>query len=415
MFLIRLAMKNLFRYKKRTIITSAALAAGITVYILMDSMIAGSMDMSDQNLLRYELGHGKVTTRQWWEDRDFFPLEESLSHGTALADDLNSEEGISAVPRISFLADMIVYQDPFPEDGSLQVLVTAIDLERDDRVFALEDTLSRGRWLQPGEEGALMGSWMAQEIGAEPGYTITLVCRTRDGYYQTMDLEIAGIIDTPNPTVNRMSLLIPMDTADSALDQRGAVSEIVISLEGDSRLSQREIQTVNSLLPPELVFHSWEELAPDYIAAAKGDQYGTVIILFFVFIIAAVGVSNTMLMSAMERTRELGIMRAMGMRDRELKLLFLFEAGGIGFFGSLAGILLGVLGNIPMVLKGIPLPADMDDYGMGYRISGAMWGVWNPEVLVISLLAGMAITIFVSRLSIKKILKFSIVEDLRHI
>ncbi len=407
-------MKNLFRYRKRTIITSAALAAGVMIYILMDSMIAGSMDMSEDNILKYEYGHGSITTTQTWEDRDYLPLDSPIPDGVSLADELNGQDGISAAPRTQFMGDMILYKDPFPEDGNMQVVLTGIDPERDRRVFDLPGSLSKGRWLESGKDQVVIGSWMASEIGADIGYYVTVVCRTRDGYYQTMDLEIAGILDTPNPTVNRLSMFIPLDTADYALDMAGGVTEIVVKLPGDREVDSREKKQVQELLPPDLVYHSWKEQALVYIAASNGDRYSTVVILFLIFIIAAVGVSNTMLMSAMERTREMGMMRAMGMRDRDLKRMFLMEAAGIGFLGSLLGIVLGSLGNIPLVLKGIPLPASTDQYDMGYRISGAMWGVWKPETMIFSLLLGMAITILVSRLSVRKILKFSIVEDLRH-
>ena len=407
-------MKNLFRYRKRTIITSAALAAGVMIYILMDSMIAGSMDMSEDNILRYEYGHGSITTVQTWEDRDYKPLDSPIPDGLSFSDELNGHHGLSAAPRIQFMGDMILYKDPFPEDGNMQVILTGIDPERDSRVFDLEGSLSKGRWLESGTDQVVIGRWMASEIGADIGYYITVVCRTRDGYYQTLDLEIAGILDTPNPTVNRLSLFVPLDTADYALDMAGGVTEIVVKLPGDREVDVREKKQVQQLIPPDLVFHTWKEQALVYIAASNGDRYSTVVILFLIFIIAAVGVSNTMLMSAMERTREMGMMRAMGMRDRDLKRMFLMEAAGIGFLGSLQGILLGSLGNIPLVLRGIPLPASTDQYDMGYRISGAVWGVWKPETMIISLLLGMAITIFVSRLSVRKILKFSIVEDLRH-
>jgi len=414
-FILQLAFKNLLRYRKRTIITSAALAAGIAIYVLMDSMVAGSMDMSEDNMIRYEMAHGKVTADSWWEEKDYFPLRESLSDGVALSDRITEADGIKAAPRTTFMADMIVYRDPYPEDGSMQVLVTGIDPERDGRVFSLEDTLHAGRWLEPGEEGALLGRGIAHDIGADIGYPLTLVCRTRDGYYQTIDLEVVGILDTPNPMVNRMAVMMPLDTADYALDQMGAVTEISVQLPGGRAVKKADVEFINSLLPEGLSFHSWKEMAQDYLGASAGDQYGTAIILFLVFIIAAVGVSNTMLMAVLERTRELGMMRAMGMTVRDIKRLFVYEAAGIGLLGSTAGVVIGILGNIPMVRRGIPLPADMDNYNVGYRISGVMWGVWNPEIFLLSVVVGTVITILVTKLSIRRIMKYSIVEDLRHI
>lgn len=413
-FLRTLALKNLLRYRKRTIITAAALSVGIAGYILMDSLVAGSMKMSEQNLIRYEMAHGRITTKAWWEERDFYPLDMSMDNPEDILNLIRSREGWDGAARTSFVADLVVYKDPFPEDGSLQIVATALDPLEDGRVFSLEDKISRGRWLNPGQDEVVLGEWLADDLGADVGYPVTLVTRTRDGYYQTMDLEIVGLLDCPNPSVNRTAFYLPLDTADASLDLGGGVTEIAVKLPSDRDVNGDTVDEINAFLPGNLVFHSWRDLSQDYINMSNGDRYSSMVILFLVFIIAATGVSNTMLMSVLERTRELGMMRSMGMHDREVKRLFLNEAAGIGLIGSVAGVVLGCIGNIPLVLKGVRLNASYDTMNIGYRISGVMWGTWKPSTFLIAVLTGWFITVFVSRITIKKVMKLSIVDELRH-
>ena len=413
-FIKSLAIKNLLRYKKRTIITAAALSVGIAGYILMDSLVAGSMEISEQNLIRYEMAHGRITSRSYWDEREFYPLSESMDDGDRVLESIRSREGYDAVARTSFIADLVVYRDPFPEDGSLQVVATALDPVEDGRVFSLKETVSEGRWLEPGRDEAVLGQWLAGDLGAEVGFPVTLVTRTRDGFFQTLDLEIVGILDCPNPAVNRTAFYIPLDTADASLEQRGGVTEIAVKLPSDRDVNDGTVEMINESLPEDLVFHTWRDLSGDYISMSNGDKYSSMIILFLVFIIAATGVSNTMLMSVLERTRELGMMRSMGMHDKEVRTLFLHEASGIGLIGSLCGVILGCLGNIPMVLKGIRLDPSYDSMNVGYRISGVMWGTWKPSTLLFAVIIGWLITVIVSRITIKKVMKLSIVDELRY-
>ena len=99
---------------------------------------------------------------------------------------------------------------------------------------------------------------------------------------------------------------------------------------------------------------------------------GSRIILFLVFVIAAVGITNTMLMAVFERIRELGMMRAMGMSDRQIRLSFLLEAGGIGLIGAVGGLIFGALVNWPLVEWGWDFTPMLKQMDIGYRISGGI-------------------------------------------
>jgi len=167
-FLISLAFKNLTRYKRRTLITAGAIAFGLMMYIFIDSMLMGAEIESVRNLKWYETSSARIFDEEYWDNRYQLPLDLNIEDPYRIIDML-AEEGIPASPRIVISGDMMLNMDDFGEEGNLAATVTAIDPERDFEVFHYGDTLVDGRFLKPGDDGILLGSWFAEDIGAEVG------------------------------------------------------------------------------------------------------------------------------------------------------------------------------------------------------------------------------------------------------
>jgi ABC-type lipoprotein release transport system permease subunit len=410
-FLPGLAWKNLSRYRKRTIITASALAFGLATYIFMDGWLKGAETESERNLVRYETSSSRVLTREYWAERDRLPLASAIENPEPVIAALRGA-GIPAVPRTLFAGEAVV------EEGSMPVRVIAIDAERDEQVFSFRETVTEGRYLEAGESGALLGAWLADDLGLAVGDLFTVTTRTRTGFHQTLDLEVVGILNCPNPAINKGTLFMPLDTADSLMEMEGAATEIDLKYR-----DYRSAEKTNAGLAagplasfPGLTVVSWKDLSADYLAISATKKGGSNVMLLLVFIIAAVGVSNTMLMTIYERIRELGMMRALGMRDRDIRRVFLLEAGGIGLIGSVAGVALGCIANYAMVRWGMDFSAfmDMSKMDIGYRISSVMHSAWNPPVIVVALLAGVLACVAVAVLPVRRALKLTITDCLRH-
>lgn len=410
-FLFTLAMKNLSRYKRRTAVTAIAIAIGLMMYILVDSLLLGVEIESERNLIWYETSSIRIHNKDYWPDRMLYPLKEGIEKSTQLTK-LLGENGYTTTERIVFKADMILYSDDFGEDGNFPVVVTAIDPEKDYEVFHYKDTLVEGRFLHKGEEdGILLGSWFAEDIGAEIGYWFTLLTRGHGGFFEAIDVQVVGIINCPNPNVNRTLLMMDIDSVGAVLGMDDSVTEIDIKLP-DRADVDNEVIKIEEILGKggftNLQAQSWKTLAKDYLAIAEAKRGGTGVILFLVFIIAAVGISNTMLMAMYERTRELGMMRAMGMKENHIRLAFIFEAGGIGFLGAIVGIVLGVVLNIFLVEIGIDYGTFFRDIDIGYRIQNIMRGAWSIKSLIIAFVSGITLSMVVSLLPIRRALKMDI-------
>ena len=414
-FIVKMAFKNLFRHKRRTAITSIAIAVGLALFILIDSMLVGIEEDSTHNLVLYETGSARIMDQQFWDEHENLPLKHSIDNPQPILENLEAA-GIAATPRTVFSGELVMRRDPYPEDGSIQARIIAIDPNRDPEVFRIDETLSAGRFLEEDRLEVVIGEWLAEDIEAEVGYPLTIITRTKGGFFQTIDVEIVGLVNTPNPVVNRTGIFMPIQTADYYLQMEGSVTQIDTSFayQADVDRQTAKIRAAALQNRPDLKVVDWKILGKDFVALAAAKSAGSKVILFLVFIIAAVGISNTMLMSVYERVREIGMLRALGMRRREIRLAFLIEAGGIGLIGASVGVLVGVLLNIPLVNIGIDYSALMRDADMGYRITGIMRGLWSVPTILTAFFTGVFLSVLMAFIPTRKALKLQITDALRY-
>ncbi len=422
MTLPALAWKNMLRYGRRTAITAGAIAVGLTAYLAMDSLLLGMELESERNLIWYETGSAKVLHPAYWEEREELPLDLPISEPYALARRLG-EKGIPATPRIAFAAELVVQRDPYPEDGSIYVHGYGIDLGTDGEVFRLGEHVVDGRWLDPDENGIVLGSTLAERLGAEVGFPLIIVTRTQEGYYQTIDAEVVGIVATPNPVVNRTSVFMPIHTVALYLQMEGQATEVALHLREslplrealapvEATLEELSAAPSGSETAPEVL--SWRVLASDYVAIAEAKASAGGIILLLVFVIAAVGISNTMIMAVFERTGEIGTLRALGMPERRVRLLFLYEAGAVGAVGSIAGLFLGAVATYALVRWGIDYSAMMEGIDVGYRTTGLIRGAWHPRAFATAAIVGVLLSVVSAFLPTQHAVGRSVPDCLRY-
>ncbi len=419
-YLLLLAWRNLARHRRRTVITLLALAFSIAVFIFMDSMLRGIDKESQRNLVWYETGSGRVVTSAQHDDLDRVALKHELIEyrrvGAALA-----ELGIANTPRIGFDGEM------FFGEGSLPIRLIAINPATDGEVFRLQDTLVAGSdYLEPGSSGLILGAWMTDDLGMVLGDIVEVRTRTRHGAMQVLELELVGTLLSPNPTINRGVGFVPLDVAQYDLEMEG-VTEIALGAM-PSRLGRpvavptgtflaREIDRVSARLErefPGVAAVGWPRLARDYLAMMESERSGNALLLLLVFLIAAVGISNTMLIAAYERIREFGMMRALGMADGALRATMVIEAGLIGCFGSLCGVLLGAVAVYFLVNQGIDMSRFYGDISLGYRVTAVFRGAWNPGTMAVAMAFGVLASMVIALLPARRALRLDIVHCLRH-
>lgn len=408
----KMAARNIFRYKRRSVITAVAIAVGVAFTIAIDGMLVGTETESERNIREYETGEAKVYPEGYFADRKTLPFSRFIEPdarakiGAAL-------DGYRFAPRVNFSAELFFAGDFFDVPGSVTAQVTAIDPARDGSVFALADKVKDGRWLAPGDAGLVLGSWLAADIGAKVGAQVSVECKGRGGFYQTFDAEVVGIVSTDNPVINRNSVFMDLSYADELLSLGGAVTEYTLRVEPASS-ADRAVAKIRERIPAGIGdVRSWKEVAADEILLTKSKSSGSQLYLFFMFVIAAVGISNTMLMAVMERKREIGMLRALGYGSFRIRKLFLYEGFGIGLLGAAIGVVAGCLMNFYMVVRGIDLSFMLRDMDVGYRLTGVMRSGWNVKGIVTTVVGALAISTVVAWFPSGKILKNEVADILR--
>src|SRR5690554_6489624 len=142
MYLLRLALRNLFRHKKRTVLTAFIIAFAMMFYVFADSLLAGMMESSYENIIDFEYGHIQIVDRDYWEERTDYPLKNLIEAGDDLLQEIQERFAIvNSSPRLEFVAQMSDGWDELP------VIGRAIDPEREKQAFQLEEALVEGSFI----------------------------------------------------------------------------------------------------------------------------------------------------------------------------------------------------------------------------------------------------------------------------
>jgi len=388
--LIKIAFRNIFRHFSRTFLTFIAIAFGLMALVLMDSLLAGLDVDSFERIINYETGHIKIFSKGYGEEKDELPLDRSIEKPSSIIKTIEKDPDVSGITsRVNFRIMLSDGIDQIPAVG------IAINPKDDESVFLLKQAVEKGEFLVGNEQAMLLGEGLADDFGVGVGDYLTVLTRTKYDTYQALDLKIKGILRTDDPKIDWSAVVIPLDLGQGSLDMGSAVTEIDIKLKDPADIEKFRDKLAGELTGVEI--STWKDLAEDVMAIAEAKRGGSFVIFGSVVFIALIGISNTILLAAFERTKEIGMMAAMGMKRGQIIRLFVLEGSMIGFMGSAVGCLLGILLNIPMVSKGIYFGGMMKDFGdIGYRVTSRMYGMWRPGSIVFALIFGFAVSALVS-------------------
>jgi len=225
MFAIKLGLRNLTRQKRRNIITAMVIAYAFFAYLFMDSMMNGMEEMSFENIRDLETGNIQIIHPDYWEEREELPLENLVYLDQDVEESLKNIKGLSGIsPELRFVANLNNGIDELP------VLGLGIDPDRYQEVFTIGEYLVDGSMFSLGENKAVIGEKTAQLMDLKMNDYIILLVRTKEDTFNTIDVEIAGIVNTTHPMVNSGTVFVPLDIAQQALNVENRVSLIAIKV-----------------------------------------------------------------------------------------------------------------------------------------------------------------------------------------
>ena len=342
MILARLALRNLLRQRRRTALTLLVVVAGFLALSLAGGFMAQTFQGLSDGAIRGGLGHLQILPPGALDGDEAQSLEKALPNGEALATTLRQDPAVAEVlPRIQFMG--LLSNGP----RSVAFLGTAVDPVLEPRHMATAEALKDGakapggagsRWLAaaPAAREVLLGVGLARAMGATVGSSLTLMSTTRDGALNAVDVEVVGLQDLGLRELNDRFLTVGLGTAAQLLDAGPARSRLSVVLKRPGTVEAEQAR-LQALLPGTTV-KPWFELASFYrqVKLLYFAIFGFMgLVLFLVVLLAT---ANTLLMSVLERVREFGVLRAMGLQPRQLLVLLQWEGAFLGLLGSALGL-----------------------------------------------------------------------------
>ena len=335
---LRLAWRNIWRHRRRTVIIVGAMGLSLALMMWYDGMIDGFNQAIYGNAIRVLGGNIQIHAAGYRAKIDSNPLLPLADDSAVIQAALSHPNVIAAAPRI------ITGGLATSPEGAFSISIIGIDPDAEKPVSLIAQHISAGTWLSAGDQDSiLVGKALADAMGIQVGDRFTLVGSDVHKQNRQRTMTVAGIYDIGITATEKTNAYISLAEAQNLYGLPNQATEVDLTLK---KLGE-EPSVIAALAPalPGYEVESWDKNYPDLKNAI--DRKGAVMNVFGVIIIAiaGIGILNLLLMAIYERTREIGLLGAMGLKPRQIATLFILEGTMIGVVGVLAGVVLGLALN----------------------------------------------------------------------
>jgi putative ABC transport system permease protein len=377
---IKMAWRNIWRNPRRTILTISAVAFASTLLVFMLSFQLGSYGTMINASVRIHTGHLQVQAKGYQDTKNIrLVVPDPVLIGGIL-------DEVPEVDAYTFRAN--AFSLASSKDRTYGIMVIGIDPTKEARVSTLKKLVRQGDFLSEGDTNqALAGELLAKNLQVGLGDELTILGQGRDGSIAATVVRVKGIYKSGMDEFDRSSIHIPLKIFQDVYSMGGAVHEVVaigLSLKDVSvmkKATQAALRRLDQKHP--LVALDWNEIMPGLLQAIKMDLVSGIIFWFILIVVVAFSILNTFLMAIFERTREFGVLMAIGTAPRRLTKVLMIESTVITMIGIGLGIIAGCLITWYFQVHGLDLGGTSELMSQ-YGISGRMY----PQLSLITALSG---------------------------
>jgi putative ABC transport system permease protein len=385
--LAALAWRNLWRRPHRTILSLISIALVTALLVFMLSFQEGVYGEMKEATLRIFDGYAQLQPPGWADDPT---LERVIERPAALVRGAEGLPGVSAAaPRVNAFAILA------HGERSYGAVVVGVDPARERLVSSIASAIRAGRYLAPGDsDAAILGETLARNLDLAVGGEVTLLGSARDGSVAADVLHVVGLYRSGVPDLDRSILEMPLARAQDAFGMQGAANTIAL---GGPTLAavDRAVPALRTLGHRAGVsVRDWAALEPALREAIELKY--AVAMLFYATLVVVVAfiILNTLLMSVLERTREFGMLLALGMRPGQIGAMVWIELLSLALLGCLIGLLIGGGATLWLQARGIVYPIDarlLAQFGLPTRLYPALTpfsALFGPVALLAAITVG---------------------------
>jgi ABC-type lipoprotein release transport system permease subunit len=382
---LRLAWRNAWRNPRRTGVVVAAVSIGIAGALLTMALNYGMIFQMVETAIESDLGHLQIHAPGFDANPE---LSVRLTQGgRAEVGLLEAQHGVRAVARRVRGEGLI--SSPRASAG---VRVVAVEPEREARITLIADSVSAGSYLDGVRRRVLLGAELARRLEVDVGDKVVLSVQDLSGELTGEALRVGGLFETPSALLDESTLFLRLSDGQALFGLGDAVSEVVAVADRRSRVSELR-DRLASELGDRAEVRSWEELQPALVYMIDVFDQTSWLVYAAVFVAMAFGIANVLLMTVYERTREIGIMRAIGFGRARLVATLIAEAMVVTAVGLGLGFALA-LGSVAWLGDGLDLSyfaRGLGKFGIGTHIVPVLrpsdFGIPVAVALVTALLA----------------------------
>ncbi len=382
---LRLAWRSFWRHRRRTILVVLAIGLTMTLMMWYDGLVAGFEGDIYANAIKILGGNIQIHASGYNSQADQTPILPLADDKTVLAAALAQPQVVAASRRIQTngLASN--------REGAFPVNIIGVEPKEELPVSLVAQNISAGRFLESADQDqALIGKGLADAMGVGVGDRFTLTGRATHDQMRNRSMTVVGIYDVGLPDVERRTVYLSLAEAQDLYNLTGQSTEIMLSLQ---ELGQEPAVISKLASLPGIEIVSWQTSFPEMQAAlaAKGGVMNVFSVV--ILVIAGIGILNLLMMAVFERTREIGVLGALGLKSHQISLLFLLEGAFMGLAGVVFGVVLGLLVMFILGKVGMDFSAYSNMTSYTALISGRVYPTLGVEKLPMRILTTLIVSV----------------------
>src|SRR6056297_368911 len=401
---INIAWRNLWRNRRRTLITVASIFFGVLISTIMSSLQDGTYGNMIDMMVKLSSGYLQIQHPDYQDNKSinntFEPTREML-------DKIHAVDKVTSVAhRLESFA--LISSGPNTRGGA----VIGFEPEKDQYTSNLQNWIHKGRFLEKKDDGVLLSYNIAKHLGMEVNDTRVLISQGYHGVTAAGLYPVKGILKFATPQLNNIGVFMDISTAQEFYSAYDKVSSLMIMVDGyaDVHKAEKELEEITN---EQYTVLNWQELNPEMVQFLESDKAGAVVMKAILYIVIGFGIFGTIIMMVAERRRELGVMIAVGMQKYKLSLILFYETILIG----LIGVITGFLASIPVILlllnNPIPLPDELAQAYLQYGFEPYLFFGTAPSVFINQVITVFIITLVISLYPIFKVKNLKVTKALR--
>jgi ABC-type lipoprotein release transport system permease subunit len=344
--LFQLAWRNVWRNKRRTIITVSSIFFAVLLALFMRSMQLGSYENMIRNSVELYSGYIQIHNKGYWEDR-------SINNMMEVTDSLTA--ALESTPNVAFyIRRLETFVLAASGDISKGVVVIGTSPQEENRMTKLADRVIEGEYLRPDTRGVMVAEGLADYLQMKLNDTIVMIGQGYHGANAVDQYPVTAIVRFSNPQQNDNTIYAPIALMQEFTSAPGLCTAVALSI-GDLDKQEQVRKRLAARAGPGYEVMTWQEMQPELVQLIQSDNAGGIILLGILYMVIAFGIFGTVMMMSIERRREFGVMVAVGMQKGALAILVTIETLIIGVLGLAISLVMGIFLLIYMYHHPIPM------------------------------------------------------------